>query len=120
MSDKSRRAPERIADIREAMVNARHDIGLLTKAQFLDDGKTQRAVIESIIVAGEAANSVMHLVPSIELNHPETWQQLRDAYAMRILLTHEYFRVDAGVVWDTVMIDFPKFEQLLVALAPGP
>jgi uncharacterized protein with HEPN domain len=35
---------------------------------------------------------------------------------MRILLTHEYFRVDAGVVWDTVHHDLPRLEQLLKTL----
>jgi uncharacterized protein with HEPN domain len=32
---------------------------------------------------------------------------------MRILLTHEYFRVDAGVVWDTVHRDLPTLARLL-------
>ncbi len=32
---------------------------------------------------------------------------------MRIVLTHEYFRVDAGVVWDTVKNDLGKLEVLL-------
>jgi uncharacterized protein with HEPN domain len=85
----------------------------MTKAQFLTDGKTQRAVIESIIVMGEAANSVMRLVPSLEQRKPEVWRHLRDAYDMRIVLTHEYFRVDAAVVWDTVHHDLPRFAQML-------
>jgi uncharacterized protein with HEPN domain len=34
----------------EAIRNARSDIGDLGKEQFLADGKTQRAVIESIIL----------------------------------------------------------------------
>ena len=46
---KSRRVPERLQDMREAIQNAMSDIGDLTKEQFLSDGKTQRAVIESIM-----------------------------------------------------------------------
>jgi len=48
MSHKARRIPERIQDIREAIANVRSDLGVLTKEQFLSDGKTQRAIIESV------------------------------------------------------------------------
>lgn len=113
MNKKFRRIPERLQDMREAIANAISDLGTLTKEQFLADGKTQRAVLESIIVIGEAANSVMRLDPGIEQTNPAAWQYFRDAYDMRIVLTHEYFRVDAAVVWDTVKADLPKLEALL-------
>jgi uncharacterized protein with HEPN domain len=117
MSKQSRRGPERIQDIREAIGNAKSDLGGLTKAQFIADGKTQRAVIESVIVIGESANSIMRLDPSIEQSSPETWQHLKDVYEMRIVLTHEYFRVDAAVVWDTIKNDLPKLEALINSLS---
>lgn len=119
MSKKFRRIPERLQDMREALENASGDLGSLTKEQFLADGKTQRAVIESIIVIGEAANNVMRLDPDIEQTNPEVWQLLRDAYDMRIVLTHEYFRIDASVVWDTVKSDLPKLEALLDSAVLG-
>ena len=117
MSKQSRRVPERIQDIREAIGNAKSDLGGLTKEQFIADGKTQRAVIESVIVIGESANSIMRLDPSIEQSSPETWQHLKDVYEMRIVLTHEYFRVDAAVVWDTIKNDLPKLEALINSLS---
>jgi uncharacterized protein with HEPN domain len=116
MTEKSRRATDRVTDIRQAIANATGDLGNMSRAQFLADGKTQRAVIESLIVIGEAANSVMRLAPALEQRKSEVWRHLRDAYDMRILLTHEYFRVDAGVVWDTVHHDLPRLEQLLKTL----
>lgn len=79
MTDKPDRVPDRIRDIQEAIKNAREDIGDLSKEGFLLDGKTQRAVIESIIVIGEAANSVTRLDPGIEQRHPDLWQHLRAA-----------------------------------------
>ena len=100
MKDKARRIPERLQDMREAIANARDDLGALTKEEFLADGKTQRAVIESLIVIGEAAKLVMRLDPDLERRDQSAWQQFRDAYDMRIVLTHEYFRVDAAVVWE--------------------
>jgi len=113
MTAKSRRVPQRLSDMREALKNIQDDLGCMTKAQFLEDGKTQRAVIESIIVIGEAANHIMQLDPSIEQYHPEIWRHFKDAYGMRIILTHEYFRVDAGVVWDTVQTELPEMVRLL-------
>lgn len=113
MNKKSRRVHDRVQDIREALAHIKSDIGSLTKEQFLSDGKTQRAVIEGIIVVGEAANSVMHLDPALDQRNPDVWQHFRDAYDMRIVLTHEYFRVDVSVVWDTVKNDLSKLESLL-------
>ena len=119
MSKKSRRIPERIQDIREALENVRSNVGTLTKEQFLTDGKTQWAVIESLIVIGESANNILRLDSDIEQKTPELWQHFRDVYDMRIVLTHEYFRVDAAVVWDTVKNDLAKLEQLIEALTTG-
>lgn len=113
MKDKARRIPERLQDMREAIANARDDLGALTKEEFLADGKTQRAVIESLIVIGEAAKLVMRLDPDLERRDPSAWQQFRDAYDMRIVLTHEYFRVDAAVVWETVKNDLPQLNALV-------
>lgn len=117
MNKKPRRIPERIEDIREAIGNVRNDLGTLTKEQFLADGKTQRAVIEGIIVIGESANSIMRLDPAIEHRNPDSWLHLKDAYDMRIVLTHEYFRVDASIVWDTIRNDLPRLEALLATIA---
>lgn len=97
----------------EAARNAKADIGELSKEQFLVDGKTQRAVIESLIVMGEAAKKIMGLDPDIQQSDPTVWQQFRDVYDMRIVLTHEYFRVDPAIVWNTVQQNLPEIEQLL-------
>ena len=119
MSGYHRRVSDRIQHMLEAIGNARSDIGALSKDQFLADGKTQRAVIESIIVIGEAANKVIQLDPSIEQRNPILWQQFRDSYDMRIVLTHEYFRVDPSIVWTTVKNHLPQLEGLLKPFAGG-
>ena len=61
-----RRAKDRAQDILDAIANIHKDIGDLNKNAFLEDGKTQRAVIESFIVVGEAANRLCDLRPDIE------------------------------------------------------
>ena len=98
MKADARRVSDRVGHMLEAIENIRADIGQLSQAQFLADGKTQRAVIESIVVLGEAASRVMQLMPSINESQPQLWQQFRDAADMRNLLTHEYFRVDASTL----------------------
>jgi uncharacterized protein with HEPN domain len=115
MTDKRRRIADWLRDIRQAIDYAKEDVGAMSKKEFLADGKTQRAVIESIIVIGEASNRVMRLEPSIETATPELWMQLREAYQMRNLVTHEYHRADAAVVWDTVKIDLPLMDGLVSA-----
>jgi len=115
MKRNPRRLSERLRDILEAIENVRSDIAGLDQAAFLEDGKTQRAVIESIIVIGEAANRVTALAPAIKDDQPALWQQLRDAYDMRIILTHEYFRVDASIVWTTVHTSLEELEATVRA-----
>jgi len=113
MRSKSRRIPERLQDVLEAIGNAKNDIGDLTKMQFASDGKTQRAVIESLIVIGEAANNIMQQDPGIEQLDLNLWAHLKDSYDMRIILTHEYFRVDTSVVWETIHKDIPVLASLI-------
>jgi uncharacterized protein with HEPN domain len=120
MSKTPRRVPERIQDMLEAIGNLRSDLGGLGKEEFLADGKTQRAIIESLIVIGEAANKIMQLDPTIQQNMPSLWQHCRDAYDMRIVLTHEYFRVDPGVLWTTIKDSVPPFETQLISFLEQP
>lgn len=113
MNRDPRRAIDRAHDILDAIDNINHDLGALSREAFLSDGKTQRAVIEGFIVVGEAANRLCDLLPALENESPELWAHLRDAYDMRIILTHEYFRVDAGIVWETIQQELPVLKALV-------
>ena len=113
MSRDPRRALDRAQDILDAIANISNDLGGLSKTAFLQDGKTQRAIIEGFIVVGEAANRLCDLRPDLEATKPDLWENLRDAYDMRNVLTHEYFRVDAGIVWETVQQEIPVLRRLL-------
>jgi uncharacterized protein with HEPN domain len=117
MRTKAGRLTDRIQDIREAINNAKSDVGTLSQDEFLRDGKTQRATIECIIVMGEAANSIMRLAPHLEQQFPVAWQHLKDVYDMRIILTHEYFRVDLAIVWTTLQTDIPALASALDTIA---
>jgi len=76
--------------------------------EFVEDGKTVRAVIRSIEVIGEAASKI-----SIEfrMEHPDVpWQKV---IGMRNRLIHVYFDIDYNIIWQTVKENLPPLiEQL--------
>jgi uncharacterized protein with HEPN domain len=123
MKDKRRRVPDWVADIQYSIANIHSDMGGLSKAEFLADGKTQRAVIKGLIDIGEASKTIMTLDADASWSrlNPAVWQHFKDAYAMRIRLTHSYHSVDASVVFDTIKNHLPVFDALLkVSLKTAP
>jgi uncharacterized protein with HEPN domain len=117
MIKKLRRLPDWIEDIRGAIKNIRDDIKGLTKGQFLDDGKSQRAVAKSVSDIGEAAHRIMDLMPDIARRNPEIWKHFVGVYRSRNMLVHDYFLIDAAIVWDTIENYIPQLEALLDTVA---
>ncbi len=113
MKKEQRRLPDWIEDIKGAIENIRGDIKGLTKGQFLDDGKSQRAVAKSISDIGEAARRIMELAPDIANRNPEIWKHFVGVYRSRNILVHDYFLIDAAIVWDTIESYMPQLEALL-------
>jgi uncharacterized protein with HEPN domain len=74
----------------------------MTREQFLDDDKTQDAVVRNLEILGEAAKSVSATVRKEAENVP--W---RNIAGMRDRLIHEYFGVNWDIVWDVVSQDLP-------------
>lgn len=116
MNPKARRLPDWVADVREARRNIESDIGNASEEEFLSDGKTLRAVTKSLSDIDEAANRIMALAPQWQQSHPAAWDHLRRIHAMRNVLAHGYFRIDAGVVWATVKQDLPMLDSVLNSL----
>ena len=76
---------------------------------FLQDEKTQDAVIRNIEIIGEAARNVERVAPEYAAAHPEIpWPVI---YAMRNRVSHGYFEVDLDLVWQTVQTDLPVLEN---------
>lgn len=83
------------------------------KRSFLDDPKTQSAVLHQLLVLGEAAKRVSE---AWRARHPEIpWRAIT---GMRDRLIHEYAAVDLGEVWKTARTDVPQLLALLGPLAP--
>ncbi|SMG56464.1 Uncharacterized conserved protein, contains HEPN domain [Paraburkholderia susongensis] len=66
---------------------------------FLEDKRTQQAVIMSLIIIGEAATKVMDGYADFTHAHPEVpWRSMR---GMRNRIAHGYFDINLEVVWNT-------------------
>ena len=94
------RAARLIANFRQGM----------DKAAFLDDLKTQSAILHQLLVIGEA---VKRLSLEFRAEHPAIpWAPMA---GMRDALIHGYDDVDLDEVWKTAGADIPA---LLAALEP--
>jgi len=75
----------------------------MTRGQFLEDEKTQFAVVRGLEIIGEAAKKIP---ASIKAKHPQVpW---REVAGMRDKLVHDYFGVNAEVAWRTAVEDVPR------------
>ncbi|MCY4187202.1 MAG: DUF86 domain-containing protein [Bryobacterales bacterium] len=80
---------------------------------FVQDRRTQRSVLKSVEIVGEAAVQVSEDTKRINLDIP--WQEI---VGMRNRLVHGYFDIDLPVVWDTVRHDLPDLIDRLAPLVP--
>jgi len=88
---------------------ARGYIEGLDRTEFLEDLKTQQAVILNILIIGEAAIQLAHEDPDFVASYPQIpWKQMR---GMRNRLAHGYFDINLDIVWDTVHQSLPMLEQ---------
>ena len=86
----------------------------MSEATFLDDAKTQDAVIRNLEIVGEAAHNVMRRHPDFVRAHPTVpW---RRAYEMRNAVSHGYFAVDLDTVWRAIRDDLSSVEAQITAL----
>lgn len=99
--------------MRQAATDACSFVEGLSKDDFLEDKRTQQAVIMSLIIIGEAATKVMDGHAEFTQAQPEVpWRSMR---GMRNRITHGYFDINLDVVWETVQTALPELLQKLSA-----
>jgi uncharacterized protein with HEPN domain len=82
--------------------------------QFLRDEIRQSAVLQKLIVIGEAA---AHLPGDFRIRHKEIeWE---DIFGFRNIAVHEYFSVLWQIVWNTAMQDVPDLRLKIVTILTG-
>jgi len=103
------RLDDYLAHIRDAIGRCRRYIEDMDEAAFLQDEKTQDAVVRTFEVIGEASNNVTKRFPQFAAQHPEIpWGK---TIGMRNVLAHGYFQVDLGAVWKTIHSDLPDLAR---------
>jgi len=87
----------------------------ISQSGFLDDEKTQSAVIHQLLVLGEA---VKRLSAEFRSAHPQLpWKTMA---GMRDKLVHEYDDVDLEEVWHMLHGDVPRVISALEQIEPRP
>ncbi len=112
MSDN--RLPDYLIHMQQAATDACSFVEGLSKDDFLEDKRTQQAVIMSLIIIGEAATKVMDGYAEFTQMHPEVpWRNMR---GMRNRIAHGYFDINLDVVWETVQTALPDLLKQLPAV----
>lgn len=83
-------------------------MGGRAEAAFLQDGKTQSAVIHQLLIVGEAVKRLSRVFREAHPDMP--WQAMA---GMRDQLIHAYHEVDLAEVWKTVTLDLPALLRRL-------
>ncbi len=109
----SRRDPEiLLEDITSALEKIGRYTSGMTKDRFLADERTMDAVVRNLEIVGEA---VRQLPEPFREAHPEIpWWQIA---GMRNRIVHDYFGVDAEIVWQVVSTSVPELEASLKRIA---
>jgi uncharacterized protein with HEPN domain len=86
----------------------------VSKEDFLEDKKTQQAIILNLMVIGEAATQIANDYPIFVTENPNLpWREIR---GMRNRMAHGYFEINLEVVWDTVQLSLPELEQKILVI----
>jgi uncharacterized protein with HEPN domain len=108
------RLPDYLDHMQQAAADARDFVKDLTREAFLAGKRTQRAVVMSLVIIGEAATKVMASHAEFAQAHADIpWRSMRN---MRNRMAHGYFDIDLDVVWNTVREWLPGLLGQLPAL----
>ncbi len=109
MSREQQRLADYLAHILEAIERIEKYTEDMSEVAFLDNPKTQDAVIRNIEIIGEASNNIEKHYPEFAAANSEL--PLSSAYEMRNAVAHGYFKVDLEIVWKTIHTNLPEFYQ---------
>ena len=78
---------------------------------FLEDNKTQDAVVRQFEIIGEATKRIS---ANFRDNHPDIpWSEMA---GMRDVLIHDYIDVNFEIVWKTATVNIPIIKEAILKL----
>jgi len=99
----SRRDQDYLSDIQGAIQRIAAYTAGLTYEQFMQDIKTQDAVVRNLEVIGEATKN---LSPRLRKTYPQVpWKELA---GVRDKMIHRYFGVNYEIVWTIAQENLPR------------
>ena len=108
------RIPDYLEHILEAIERIDRYLEDTDEVAFLNDQKTQDAVVRNFEIIGEAAHNIESYHAKFAAAHPEVpWTVV---YAMRNRVAHGYFKVDLGMIWKTIHTDLPELHEQIKRL----
>ncbi len=100
-----------IEDILFCLSKIKNYVSDLSYESFLEDYKTQDAIIRNIEIIGEANKKISE---ELKQKYPDIpWKMIAGT---RDRLIHGYFGVNIDIVWQIATMDVPKLEQQLKKL----
>lgn len=95
-----------LADICSAADGVRTFLEGVSRETFLEDKVRQSAVLQKLIVIGEAASRIS---PELKTRHPGLpWNEM---VGLRNIAVHAYFDINWGIVWATAVSDVPQVRE---------
>lgn len=102
-----------LLDIVKAARSVLRYVGNYDRDTFMDDDKTQSAVVHQLLIIGKA---VKRLSAKFRSQHPEVpW---KDIAGLRDKAIHGYDEVDLDEIWDSVSSGIPQLLELIEPLLP--
>jgi uncharacterized protein with HEPN domain len=103
----------RLADLLEQMRASAGDalsfVEGMGREDFLNDKRTQHAVVMCLHIIGEAAKKILDGFPEFVALRPEI--RLEEMHGIRNRIAHGYVLIDQERVWDTVQLDRPTLTE---------
>jgi uncharacterized protein with HEPN domain len=86
----------------------------LSKEDFLQDKRTQQAVILNLILIGEEATKLLKDDEVFADQHSQVpWRSMK---GMRNRIAHGYFEINLETVWETIQSALPSLIEQLPAI----
>jgi uncharacterized protein with HEPN domain len=98
--------PLLLQDILQAAIDIQEFISGITQEEFVQSKLIRAAIVQKLIVIGEAAS---RLSDEMRRRHPNVpWREIRD---FRNIAVHNYASIDDFIVWQTAIGDCPSLQQ---------